>query len=253
MDTNSKHQNRILGQLSSKEWERLQPELEHVRLSFKEPLVDQGRPIESVYFVNSGVISIVTDMKDGTVVETSTVGREGFIGLPVVLGASKSPWRAFCQIPGDAFCMSARALATEVARGGTLDRFIRRYAGAAMSFLAQSAACNRAHSLEERMARWLLITRDRVDSDDFPLTQEFLGQMLGVRRPTVSLAGSALQRAGLIRYTRGKITIIDRGGLEKVSCECYAHVKEQFDDAFGDGRPAPRKSRAQAADRKSRT
>ncbi len=122
-----------------------------------------------------------------------------------------------------------------------------------MSFLAQSAACNRAHSLEQRMARWLLITRDRVDSDEFPLTQEFLGQMLGVRRPTVSLTGSALQRAGLIRYSRGRITIVDRRGLEEVSCECYAYVKEQFDEAFDDGRPVSRKSRAQAADRKSRS
>jgi CRP-like cAMP-binding protein len=221
-------------------------------LNFKEPLVDQGRLIESAYFVNSGVISVVTDLQDGTVVETATIGREGFLGLPIVFGAGKAPWRAFCQIPGEAFCTSAETLKREVERGGTLDRVIRRYAGAAMSLLAQSAACNRAHSVEQRMARWLLMTRDRVDSDEFPLTQEFLGQMLGVRRPTVSLAGTALQRAGLIRYSRGRITIVDRRGLEEVSCECYAYVKEQFDDAFGDSRPASRKSRAQAADRKSR-
>jgi CRP-like cAMP-binding protein len=214
-------------------------------LTFKEPLAEQGRPIETAYFVNSGVISVVTDLQDGTVVETGTIGREGFLGLPIVFGAEKSPWRAFCQIPGEAFCMPAEALKAEVARGGTLDRVIRRYAGAAMSLLAQSAACNRAHSLEQRMARWLLMTHDRVEADEFPLTQEFLGQMLGVRRPTVSLAGSALQRAGLIAYSRGRIAIVDRRGLEKVSCECYAYVRQQFDDAFRDRQPAARKSRGQ--------
>ena len=120
----------------------------------------------------------------------------------------------------------------EVDRGGSLGPVLLRYTNAMMAMLAQGVACNRSHTLEQRMSRWLLMTRDRVDSDDFPLTQEFLAQMVGVRRPTVSLAGAMLQRAGFIKYSRGRITVIDRAGLEEVSCECYAFVREQFDNAL---------------------
>jgi CRP-like cAMP-binding protein len=228
------HRNRILARLGSHELSGLKAELEAVTFSFKEPLYEQGRPAEYVYFPTEGVLSLVTDLDDGQVVETGTVGREGMVGMPVFLGSTTAPWRALCQIPGRGFRMEAAAFKTAVKTVPRLEDAIMRYANALLSMLAQNAACNRAHSVEERMSKWLLTTRDRVDADDFPLTQEFLGQMLGVRRPTVSLAGSLLQRAGLIRYSRGRIAIVDRAGLEAASCECYAFIRQQLDRALPD-------------------
>lgn len=224
--------NRILALLSSAELERFAEHLERVPLSFKEPLYEQGKPIKHLYFPNSGVISVVTDMTDGEPIETGTIGREGVAGISAFLGARNSTSRVFCQIPGEAMRVRTDVFLAEVSNGGSLASILLRYTSALMASLAQGAACNASHSLEQRMARWLLTTRDRVDSDDFPLTQEFLAQMLGVRRPSVSLAGATLQRAGLIRYSRGRITIVDRPGLEDVSCECYAFVRDQFDKAL---------------------
>ena len=229
------HRNRILRLLSSEELERLGKHLEPVALHFKEPLHEQGKPIKHLYFPNSGVISLVTDVNDGQPVETGTIGREGVAGIGAFLGMRNATGRAFCQIPGDAVRLSCEAMEAEVNRGGSLGPVLRRYTNALMAMLAQGAACNRSHALEQRMCRWLLMTRDRVDSDDFPLTQEFLASMLGVRRPSVSLVGATLQRAGLIKYSRGRITILDRRGLEEASCECYAFVQDQFEKAL-DGR-----------------
>ena len=226
------HRNRILKLLSSQELERLDTDLEHVALSFKEPLHEQGKPIKHLYFPNSGVISLVTDVKDGQPVETGTIGREGVAGIGAFLGMPNATGRAFCQIPGDAIRIRCEAVLAEVDRGGSLGPVLLRYTNALMAMLAQSAACNRAHSLEQRMARWLLMTRDRDPTAVSPLPHEFLATLLGVRRPTVSLAGATLQRAGFIKYTRGRITIIDRLGLEEQSCECYAFVQGQFDKAL---------------------
>jgi CRP-like cAMP-binding protein len=172
------------------------------------------------------------DTEEGFTVEAGTVGREGMVGLAAFLGNSLSPWRTLCQISGAALRLPSREFTTRVSDHGKLTLILLRYTNAVVSQLAQTAACNRAHPLEERMCRWLLMTRDRVDSDDFPLTQEFLGQMLGVRRPAVSLAGSALQNAGLIRYSRGRVTVIDRAGLEAAACECYRVVRDQFEEAL---------------------
>jgi CRP-like cAMP-binding protein len=226
------HRNRILSLLSSAELERLQKDLEPVPLSFKEPLQEEGKAIKYFYFPNSGIISLVKDISDGQPVETGTIGREGVLGIAAFLGARKATGRAFCQVPGDALRIRAEALLAETERGGSLKSILLRYTYALMTMLAQGAACNRSHSLEQRMCRWLLMSRDRVDSDEFPLTQEFLAQMLGVRRPSVSLAGATLQRAGLIKYSRGRITITDRHGLEGASCECYAFVQDQFEKAL---------------------
>jgi CRP-like cAMP-binding protein len=226
------HRNRILSLLSSAELERLQKDLEPVPLSFQEPLQEEGKAIKYFYFPNSGIISLVKDISDGQPVETGTIGREGVLGIAAFLGARKATGRAFCQVPGDALRIRAEALLAETERGGSLKSILLRYTYALMTMLAQGAACNRSHSLEQRMCRWLLMSRDRVDSDEFPLTQEFLAQMLGVRRPSVSLAGATLQRAGLIKYSRGRITITDRHGLEGASCECYAFVQDQFEKAL---------------------
>jgi CRP-like cAMP-binding protein len=224
--------NRLLQQLRRPDFEAIASELEPVSLNFKETCYEQGQPIRHMYFIESGVISLVTDLEAGGTVETGTIGNEGVIGLPAFLGSPIATSRAFCQIPGAASRVSTKRMLLERERNTPLAQLILRNANATMSMLAQTAACNRAHPVEERMARWLLMTHDRVDGDEFPLTQEFLAQMLGVRRPSVNTAGLALQNAGLIRYSRGKITIVNRNGLESSSCECYAFIARAFEDAL---------------------
>ncbi len=167
------------------------------------PLHEQGKPIKHLYFPNSGVISLVTDVSDGQPVETGTIGREGVAGISAFLGMRNATGRAFCQIPGDGVRITCEALQAEVDRGGSLGPILLRYTNALMAMLAQGAACTRSHALEQRMCRWLLMTRDRVDSDDFPLTQEFLAQMLAVRRPSVSVVGATLQAQALSSTAAG--------------------------------------------------
>jgi CRP-like cAMP-binding protein len=234
MATESGHsRNEILRRLGHDDWERLRPHLHVISLSFKQLLYEQGGKIDHVYFPDSGVVSVVKVMEDGMLIETGTVGNEGVVGLPAVFGIETSSSRVFCQVPGRALRVRADIVLAERRRGGQFAELLLRFANATLAMLSQSVACNRAHSLEERMCRWLLITHDRVGADSFPLTQEFLAHMLGVRRPTVTLAGTALQRAGLIRYTRGKITIVDRHGLEDASCECYAQMRREFARSLG--------------------
>jgi CRP-like cAMP-binding protein len=228
--------NRILARLPARDQERIAPLLEHMTLSFKERLYDQDGRIDYVYFVEAGMVSLVAVLDEGGLIETGTVGREGMVGISAAFGIFRSPGRAFCQIPGAVLRMRVEAFNAERDRQTELAKWVWRYAHGMLAMLAQTAACNRAHSLEERLARWLLLTQDRVGSETFPLTQEFLSQMLGVRRPTVNLAGSTLQKAGLIQYTRGKITVTNRRGLEDASCECYAAIKKAFDQVFEDDR-----------------
>jgi CRP-like cAMP-binding protein len=215
--------------LPQEDYERLRSEFEPVSLSFKQVIYAEGAVIDFVYFPESGVLSIVKELRDGGAIETGTVGNEGMVGLPAVLGVRTSSARVFCQIPGRAVRVRSQTILAERRRDSSLAELLLRFANATITVLTQSVACNRAHSLEERMCRWLLTTHDRVDSDSFPLTQEFLAQMLGVRRPTVNVAGTALQRAGLIRYSRGMITITDRVGLEEAACECYMQTRNEFD------------------------
>lgn len=215
--------------LPPEERERLRPQLEDISLSLRQPIYKPGGVIDYAYFPESGVFSLVKELRDGGAIEIATVGNEGMVGLPAVLGVDTESLNVFCQIPGRALRIRADVLLTERRRGGAFADALLRFANGTMAMLGQGVACNRAHSLEERMCRWLLMTHDRVDSDSFPLTQEFLAQMLGVRRPTVNGAGISLQRAGLIRYSRGTITITDRAGLEETSCECYAQMRSEFD------------------------
>jgi CRP-like cAMP-binding protein len=223
------HANNLLRQLSSAEFAKVAPWLQQVSLEFKESLYEFDRPLTHVYFVTSGVVSLVTDMHDGSgVVETGTVGREGLVGIPAFLGAERAPGRAFVQVSGTALRMESGQLRAAAARSNPLRELLLLYTNALISMVAQSAACTRNHPIEERMARWLLMTHDRVDEDEFPLTQEFLGLMVGARRPSVNVAGRSLQAAGLIRYTRGRITVLDRRGLEAASCECYRMVRKQM-------------------------
>jgi CRP-like cAMP-binding protein len=221
--------NKLLAALPKAEYQRLLPKLEPVSLSFKQLLYECNEPIDYVYFLNNCVISLIRVMEDGGVVEVATVGNEGMSGLPVLLGGTHSPNETFVQVPGDALRMKVDVFRSEVTPGSPLHNLLLRYTQALMNMLAQSVACNRLHSIEERCCRWLLLTRDRVNSNEFPLTQEFLSQMLGVRRASVSEVAAVLQKAGLIQYHRGKMMILNRKGLEADSCECYQIIKKEFD------------------------
>lgn len=226
-------QNLLLKALPTEEYERLLPHLKLVYMDFKEVLYDVNQHIEYVYFVLSGVVSILTIMEDHSIAEVGTVGNEGMAGLPVFLEASRVPGQAISQVPGYAMQMKAEVFKREVIPGNVLYRLLQRYTQAMFNQIAQTAACNRLHTIEERFCRWMLMTHDRVESDQFPLTQEFLSQMLGVRRSSVSVVASMIQKAGYIQYTRGKMTIFDREGLEATSCECYRTIKEEYERLVG--------------------
>lgn len=221
-------ENQLLAALPSEEYSRLAPYMEAIPLELKQYLYLRNQPIKYVYFVNYGVASMVTVMTDGSVIEVATVGNEGMVGLPVFLGAEKIPGECYIQIPGSGLRMRVDAFKTHVTASSLLYNLLQRYTQALFNQIAQSAACNRLHSIEQRMCRWLLMTADRVETDTFTLTQEFLSQMLGVNRSSVSLSASILQKAGLINYTRGQVTILDRSGLEDITCECYQIVRGEF-------------------------
>ena len=215
--------NRLLGALPADELEEILPQLESVPLKVGMPIYEPNEPITDVYFPITGIVSMVSEMRDGTV-EVGTVGREGMTGLPLVLHATTMPSRAFVQVPGHAYRMRGADLCAALRRSPRVERLVYRYVLALFDQAAQHAACNRLHALEERCARWLLMTHDRVDGDVLPLKQQFLAEMLGVHRPAVTIAAGALQKAGVIRYSRGKVTVLDREALEDAACECYGII-----------------------------
>jgi len=225
--------NRLLDALPRAEYERILPHLEGVPIAARQVVSEADAPIPHVYFPTGGVVSLVSFMERGAAVEIATIGREGLVGLPVFLGAESMPQRAFGQVSGFAFRMEAGAFRAEVARNDTLVRLLNRYTQAMFVQVAQTAACNRVHPVEKRCARWLLQTHDRVGEDVYTLTQEFLAQMLGVQRPSVNAAARTLLEAGLIKYVRGRITIVDRAGLESASCACYGVIRREFDHLLG--------------------
>jgi CRP-like cAMP-binding protein len=221
--------NRLLDALPASDFEPLRGGLERVDLELKDHVYRRGEPIQFVHFPETCVISLVSEMSDGRAVEVATVGCEGMAGLPVFLQAAyTSAHESFAQIPGASWRIQAADFIALSNRGGTLQSILQRYTQALFSQIAQSSACNRLHTIDQRCARWLLQTHDRVTSDEFPLTQEFLAQMLGVQRSTVSGVASGLQEQGLIRYSRGVIAILDREGLERTACECYRVVADEF-------------------------
>jgi CRP-like cAMP-binding protein len=229
--------NRLLGALPSTELAALLPHLTLVQLEQHDTLFEASHPIGSVYFPESAVVSLVCTLEDGGTVEVGTAGCEGMAGLPVFLGEATSPVSVFTQIPGTASRMDAATFADLAAAPGALHRMMLRYTQAFLTQVSQTAACNAAHLVEQRCARWLLMTHDRVEGDEFPLTHEFLAFMLSVRRAGVTLAMRALQDAGLVRYTRGRVTIADRAGLERASCECYRVVSAHFARLLGQVAP----------------
>lgn len=223
-DSSRSTANRLLATLPPEQYGALRPQLEPVAFGVKDVVYRPTEPIPYVVFPNTGVFSLLSLMADGRAVEVATVGNEGMVGLPVLLGCDSTPGMGFAQ----SLRMPAAAFKAAVARDGAFAAVLHRYVQALVTQLAQSSACNCLHSAEARGARWLLMTHDRVDADAFPLTHEFLAQMLGVRRETVTLGLGALQRAGLIRYRHGVITVEDRAGLEAASCECYRVIRDEF-------------------------
>jgi CRP-like cAMP-binding protein len=236
------HANRLLGLLLPRDYQRLRPHLHRIPLEYRQSLYRANRPIEFVYFIESGVGSLVNTMKNGDAAEVGTIGNEGVVGLPIVFGDNRAPTNVYVQVPGAGLRMKATQFKKELARSASMQAVMLRYAHAFFNQVAQSAACNQFHSLQQRCCRWLLMTHDRMQSDEFLLTQEFLAMMLGVQRTGVTIAASALQRAGLIRYTRGNVTILNRRGLMYRSCECYGVSKREFDRLLGN-RPIRTRSR----------
>jgi CRP-like cAMP-binding protein len=221
--------NRLLGLLSPRDYARLSPHLERVSLEHRKSLYGADKKIEFVYFIETGVGSLANTMANGQATEVGTIGNEGVVGLPLVLGDDRAPTSVYVQVPGEGLRIKASLFRGELARSATMQVVMLRYVHALFNQVAQSAACYHFHSIEQRCCRWLLMTRDRIQSDEFLLTHEILAMMLGVRRAGVSIAAGGLQRAGLITYTRGNVTILDRAGLKKLSCECYGVSKREFD------------------------
>lgn len=222
--------NAILAQLPDSEFSALRPHLRLEQAELKQPAYEPGKPITDIYFPLTAVYSLVA-VTDGRLnLEVATVGHEGVVGLPVYLGATSSPQAAFCQIAGETVRITSAAFREALTRDGALHAMMNRFTQATMVQVAQSVVCNRSHTTDQRLARWLATTRDRVGSDQFPLTQEFLGQMLGVHRPTVSETARRIQAQGLIRYSRGVITVTDPDGLVRAACDCYRVIKREFDD-----------------------
>jgi CRP-like cAMP-binding protein len=221
--------NRLLQVLPQATLDRLAPEFETVPIRVKDVLHQIGRPVEHVYFPHSGMGSIVTQLKDGTYIEAATIGNEGILGAAYVLGDALATEETMIQLPGEAIRLRVRVLRAEFDRDEVLRTLLLRYSQILMGQIAQGSACNRVHPLEGRCARWLLSTHDRVAGDEFPLTHEFLAMMLGVRRAGVSVAQHKLQQDGLIRYTRGNVTIVDREGLEATASECYEVIRSRSD------------------------
>jgi len=221
--------NRLLAVLPEDEYARITRHLESVDLEVRDLVHDVDQPITHVYFMTAGVTSFVSVMADGSAVETATIGYEGMVGLAVFHGSDRTAAQAFCQVPGSALRMTSDAFRAEITHAPALTALLHRYTQALFTQVSQASACNRLHQIRQRCARWLLQTHDRVGADEFQLTQDFLAQMLGVRRASVSEVASAMQKAGLIEYRYGRVRIADRAALERSSCECYRIIVNEYD------------------------
>ncbi|MFT8246621.1 Crp/Fnr family transcriptional regulator [Roseomonas sp. BN140053] len=225
--------NHLLAALPPADLARLWPQLEAVPLSLRQVLSAPGEPITSVYFPETGYVSLLAYLKEGDAIEVGVVGREGIVGLPVLLGDNSDECEAMVQNPGTALRMSAAAFRAELDRTPAFRDLMLRAALFQHRHVVRTAACNGRHHTEQRLARWLLIAHDRAEGDDFAMTHEFLAIMLGVRRAGITVAAGQFQAAGLIRYTRGRIEVTDRLGLEATACECYGVARRALDHLFG--------------------
>ena len=225
-------QNRLLMAMPRATQQHLAARMSIVTPKLRDVLVQAGEVMPYIYFPLGGIMSILAVTDDGDAVEISTVGSEGMVGVPVFLGSTTSPSRAVQQAVGAAWRMTAKDFLKEVDRDKALSTIVRRYTHTFFVQVSQSAACNRLHEANERMSRWLLMCHDRVGADEFPITHEFLAQMLGVRRATVTVIAGMLQKAGIVRYSRGIVSIVDREKLEEASCECYRIINAEYDRLF---------------------
>jgi CRP-like cAMP-binding protein len=210
-------------------YERLRPSLEPVNLSLTEVIYEPHMNLEYLYFPITAIVSVLYTMHDGSTAEMGLVGNDGVIGIALFLGGDTGPRRAVVQIAGHALRMKARRVLDEFARGGAFQKMLLRYTWALITQVSQTAVCNRLHSVEQRLCRWLLLMHDRTSSSELPLTQEFISAMLGDRRESITIAAGRLQNAGIIRYVRGHISVLDRRGLEERVCECYRTVKVELE------------------------
>lgn len=229
-------ENEILLGLPQKEREVIFPQLTFVDLRTHDVLHEPGEPIKFGYFLNTGMTSILTVLTEGKSVEVGLTGKDGFVGLPLIVGFSSGPTQAVVQIAGNGFRIAARGIAQTVRQCPILANRLQRYVQVLGMQGTQVAACNRLHEVDERLARWLLMCQDRIGSNFVPLTQEFLAHMLGTRRASVTVAAGILQKAGLITYSRGHVNIVDRPRLESATCECYA-IMQQQDQRWRNERP----------------
>jgi CRP-like cAMP-binding protein len=218
--------NRLLAALPREEYARLAPHLELVRLTPGQILYNVGDPVRHAYFPKGGMLSLLSTTEGGRTIEVGIIGNEGMTGIPVVLRSNLAPYQVIVQLACNALRVRGEALRAEFDRGGRLQGLLLRFTHALLTQIAQSAACNQFHNVEKRFCRWLIVTRDRVQTDTLNLTQEFLSYMLGVPRTSVTAVAKGLQERGLINYRRGRIVILDREGVEAASCECYRLVRE---------------------------
>jgi CRP-like cAMP-binding protein len=231
------NKNCILAALPHDQYQRILPHLEPVEFTHGRILYEIDGPIDYMYFPFGAMVSLVTQMLDGKIIEVGLVGKDGLTGLSALFGKDRSAERAIVQIPDGGMRVPATVVKQEFALGGGLQQSVLEYANALMRQISQTAACNASHTVEERLSRWLLMCHDRIESEQLNLTQEFISEMLGTRRATVNVAALTLQSANLIRYSRGHITIKDRPGLEEFSCECYAALKDAIDGHETPGSP----------------
>jgi CRP-like cAMP-binding protein len=225
-DVDATFGNSLLSTLPQEEYERLSPHLELVRLTPGKILYHAGDSVRHAYFPKGGMICLLSTTESGRTIEVAMIGNEGMAGIPIILRSGAAPYHVMVQLAGNALRIKAGALRTEFDRGGHLQHLLLRYTHALLTQIAQSAACNRFHTVEERLCRWLLVSRDHVQSDTIRLTHEFLADMLGTPRSSVTAVAVTLQSEGMITYRRGSITILDRPAMEAASCECYRVVRE---------------------------
>ena len=222
-------QNALLAALPTAEWERWLSQLEAVEMPLGKVLYESGSKMTHVYFPTTSIVSLLYVMEDGASAEIAVVGHEGIVGISLFMGGSSTPSRAVVQSAGLGYRLQASLMMQEFNRAGPVLHLLLRYTQALITQMAQTAVCNRLHSLDQQLCRWLLLSLDRLKSNDLVMTQELIANMLGVRREGVTAAAGRLQDAGLIRYRRGHIHVLDRPGLEKRTCECYAVVKNEYD------------------------
>ena len=225
--------NRLIAALPREEYERILPYLGHVSFKLGEVVYESGVQMEHIYFPTTAIISLLYLMENGSSAEMGMAGKEGLVGIALFMGGNTTPNRAVVQSAGGAVRMKAQVLRNEFARGGAFQRLLLRYTQALLTQMSQTAVCNRLHTIEQQLCRWLLLSHDRLDSDELVMTQELIANMLGVRREGVTAAAGRLQEQGLISYVRGHIRILDRHGLEASVCECYQVVKDEYDRLLG--------------------